>query len=170
MKPQFMRWGPDTCECNILTYKDENGDVRIITDMAEADALHREIFKNFPDTTSNPNNNPQRPTKVCESHSGLGVSTELYDVVLNKENRVKNMIFRILLGHEEITDLGLEEINESGGRVLKKGLKYQWSFVGSGNSRKIRFSVNGLVLTQDQKNSIQNLCDQKFGNGRAEIR
>lgn len=112
--------------------------------------------------------------RKCSAHKGVP-DEELYDVLLNKENRPKNIVFRILLGHEDIKGLGLEELKtnqdgSSAGLGLKVGIEYVWEFIGDGKDRILNFEVKGAALTEQQKLDIITLCDTKFGVGKVEIK
>lgn len=114
--------------------------------------------------------------KKCEDHAGVP-DNELYGVLyLNPdgENKRKNQMFRILLGYEEIKDLGLEEMkkNEKGedaGLGLKVGIDYIWSFEGTGANRVLKVEIKGANLSKIQKDAIKALSDTKFGEGKIEI-
>ena len=142
MKPQFMRWQPTTCDCNVLEYKDENGNIRIITDMAEAQALHKEIFNNFPDTTRHPDKEPQRPNKVCSAHNILGPTKDLYDVMNDECKRCA-------------------EVHVAFGRN-----SCEFVFEGVGKDRILKVSTDA---SQPKKKEIQDLLDLKLGIGKIEI-
>ena len=108
--------------------------------------------------------------RKCSAHKGVP-DEELYDVLLNKENRPKNIVHRILVGHEAIKDLGLEEPKtnpdgSSAGVDLKVGVEYAWEFIGGGKDRVLSFEVKGAALTEQQKSDIVSLCDTKFGAGK----
>lgn len=103
----------------------------------------------------------------CLAHLNVD-DLELYDVLLNKENRPKNIVYRILLGYEDIKDLGLNEIKD-GVKVLKHGIEYKWNFQGVGSDRKLIVEVKGANLSKSNKDSIIALCDTKFRKGKVEI-
>ena len=112
--------------------------------------------------------------RKCSAHKGVP-DEELYDVLLNKENRPKNIVLRILLGHEDIKGLELEELKmnqdgSSAGLGLKVGIEYAWEFIGEGKERTLNFEVKGAALTEQQKSDIIALCDTKFGVGKVEIK
>ena len=112
--------------------------------------------------------------RKCSAHKGVP-DEELYDVLLNGENRPKNIVHRILLGHEDIKDLGLEEQKtnpdgSSAGLGLKVGIEYSWQFIGEGKDRILSFEVKGAALTVQQKLDIVALCNAKFGIGKVEIK
>jgi len=113
----------------------------------------------------------------CKVHQDVA-DKDLYGVLYSNpdgENKVKNHVYRILLGYEGVKDLGLEELKtttdgESAGLGLKTGLKYEWSFSGEGATRIFAFEVKGAILTQDQKDAILAEASVKFGDGKVEVK
>lgn len=137
-------WKPDTCGCEVEELYDGN----MIVGMGQV-------------------------IRKCVNHQNVP-DAQLYDVILNKENLVKNRFWRILLGYEELKNLGLEEpkINPDGadgGLGLKSGLEYVWSFTGTDSNRVLRAEVTGVNLTKTQKDALQALCDTKFGLGKVVV-
>ena len=114
--------------------------------------------------------------KKCVAHTSVP-DDQLYGVLYSNpdgENKRKNQMLRILLGHEDIKDLGLEEEKtnpdgSSGGLGLKSGIDYSWSFEGTGKNRVLKVEVKGANLLKSQKDSIVALCDTKFGTGKVEV-
>ena len=90
MKPQLMRWQPTTCKCEVIEYKDENGNISFVTE-EQAEAIHRQIFKDYPDSTKHPDKHPQKPIKVCNKHSGLGKTKALYDTMIDDCKKLKDL-------------------------------------------------------------------------------
>jgi|CXWL01.1.fsa_nt_gi hypothetical protein len=137
-------WKPDTCDCH----------VEEIYDLTGIKSMGQVLTK-------------------CIVHQTVA-DADLYDVLLNKENRVKNRVYRILLGYEEIKDLGLEEPkkNQDGtdaGPGLKVGIEYAWNFVGTGANRVLQAEIKGSALTKAKKDELKALCDTKFGLGKVEV-
>lgn len=138
-------WQPDTCDCKV----EELYNGTEIVGMGEV-------------------------INKCAVHASVP-DNQLYDVILNKENRVKNQMLRVLLGYEEIKDLGLEEAKtnddgSSAGLGLKDGIKYDWSFTGEGANRILNVEITGTNLTKNQKDAIKALCDTKFGEGKVSLK
>lgn len=131
-------WKPDTCKC----------EVEEIYSGIEIVGGGKVIFK-------------------CLAHVDIDDS-DLYDILLNKENRPKNMVYRILLGYEDIKDLELDEMKD-GSKTLKQGIEYKWRYKGIGADRKLLVEVKGASLSQDKKDAISALCETKFGKGKVEI-
>lgn len=139
-------WKPDTCKCEI-----------------------EEIYSGTEITGGG-----QVITK-CLAHKDVA-DEDLYGVLYanpDGENKMKNQVFRILLGYEEIKDLDIaEEKFEKGksqGLELKDGIEYDWHFEGEGASRVLKVEVKGTDLTQEKKDQISDLCIEKFGEGKVEI-
>lgn len=136
-------WKPDTCECCIEEVY--NG-----TDIVGGGEV----------------------VKKCAVHTDVP-DEELYDVLLNKENRVKNGLHRVLLGHDEIKTLGLHKMTrqKDGTDVaeLKDGVEYKWQFEGTGKNRVLKAEIVGATLTKNQKDAIKALVEEKHGQGRVTI-
>jgi hypothetical protein len=105
--------------------------------------------------------------KKCTVHTNVP-DNQLYDVLLNKENRPKNQVERFLLGMEG-EDLGLHDITAEGSYVWKNGIGFNWSFLGEGSTRSLTISVFGKALTQQQRNRAQQWLDNKFGVGKVTL-
>lgn len=114
--------------------------------------------------------------KKCQPHASIP-DDELYGVLYSNvdgENKRKNQMLRILLGHEDIKDLGLEEakVNDDGsdnGIGLKKGIEYKWSFSGDGKDRVLNVEVKGANLLKAKKDEVKALCDTKFGSNKVNM-
>lgn len=114
--------------------------------------------------------------RKCVAHQSVA-DNELYGVLYSNpdgENRRKNQMLRILLGHESLKNLGLEEekFNEDGssaGLGLKRGIEYAWSFTGTGKNRILSVTIKGANLTPLQKTAIRTFCNTMFGVGKVEI-
>ena len=167
-----MRWSPkNNCGCQMIQYRDENGVVSFVA-QAEAQALHQQIFNDYPQNTSNPATNPQQPTVVCPAHAGLGETPALM-TALQDECKKAMTVLRVLLGMESIKDLGLEQnkVNKDGSTALelKDGVEYKYSFEGKDANRTLKAEVKGATLTTKQKEDIKALCDTKFGTDKVEV-
>lgn len=136
-------WKPDTCECHI-----------------------EEVYNGTEVVGGG------QVLNKCQAHTDVP-DDELYDVLLNKENRVKNGLHRVLLGHDEIKTLGLHKMTrqKDGTDVaeLKDGVEYKWQFEGTGKNRVLKAEIVGATLTKNQKDAIKSLCDEKHGVGRVDI-
>ena len=185
-------WKPDTCSCKVEeiyeTIPNPNaGQIRNITiydDVYEAGKNYEDDI--FVGTTARIVEFVEPPLletgsilgggkvlRKCQAHASVP-DADLYDVLLNRENRLKNQVLRVLLGYESVKGLGLEESKtnpdgSSAGLGLKAGIEYVWSFVGTGVNRVFQFQVKGANLNIAQKGAIQTFCDTAFGMSKVEI-
>lgn len=109
----------------------------------------------------------------CEIHKDIP-DDELYEILLNGENRVKNHVHRLLCGHEEIKDLGLHEnkYNQDSsyaGVGLKKAIEYDWEFEGDPKDRKFKFRVKGADIKRHHKDLIHAHLETRFGKHKVEF-
>lgn len=140
-------WKPDTCECEVE-------EIYSGTDIVGGGQV----------------------LKKCPIHASVS-DNELYGVLYSNpdgENKRKNRMLRILLGHEEIKNLGLEEAKKNpdgsnAGLGLKEGIQYKWSFTGTGKDRILQVDIAGGNLSQAQKSMIKGVCDLKFGVNKVDI-
>lgn len=91
MKPGFTRWTSPVCGCEILEYRDENGVLRAVS-QEEADILHRQIFRDYPKNTIDPDKKPQRPNKVCKKHEAITDHKELYKTMNDDCKKLREQI------------------------------------------------------------------------------
>ena len=112
--------------------------------------------------------------KKCNVHSSVP-DNELYGVLYSNpdgENKRKNLVHRILLGHDN-PSFGLEKKEMKDGQEsvsLKEGVEYEWSFEGTGKNRVLNVSVKGAVLTEKHKSDFKDLCDAKFGRDKVKVK
>ncbi len=139
-------WKPDTCECHIEEVYNGNEIV------GGGQVLSK-----------------------CAAHASVP-DEDLYGVLYSNpdgENKVKNMMHRILLGHEEVKDLGLEKVTKNNQGVdevsFKEGVEYKWSFSGEGKHRKLQVEMKGINLSKAQKTLLKESADSRFGVGKVEI-
>lgn len=102
---------------------------------------------------------------VCPSHTGL--TAEQLALVPLEHNIRKNKVdsaFRSLL-----TSTLTETDADSGAIVYKKGITFNWSYSGTGESRVLSVNITGVNLTTNQKNTIQSWCDTNIGAGKVII-
>lgn len=151
MKPKLTRWSPATCGCELIEYTDENG-VTSFVSYEEAQAIHQNLYEQYPNDTKSPIDFPQKPTVVCPAHASVGESSDLYDVVLS-EGKTMCGVERSLLGYDD-DSVKLADVKENGERTLKEGIEYKWSFEGEGRKRTLKVEVVGGDLTVAQKEKI----------------
>lgn len=184
MKPQIIRWSPNTCKCEIIEYKDENGKISLLSH-EEAVKAHERLFKDYPQNTTNPSSSPQIPPVVCKHHAGLTYK-EAYDkiiadpdseqhrissVVRDAESDPKNLyslsaqekmmikiLMRILRGNNT------EKIVEIPDTVFHpdKGLTF-----GFDAERKLLVKAEGF--SQQEKVEIKSAQAVRFGDGKVEV-
>lgn len=157
MKPQLTRWSPATCECQLIEYTDENGVNSFVTH-EQALALHQSLFEQYPNSTKNPADFPQKETFICPAHTSIGETKELYDSVLN-EGKMMCGLERILLGYDG-DDLSLH-VEKDGARSFKEGVEFKWRFEGEGRERVLKAEVVGATLTKTHKNLVLSKLQSK---------
>lgn len=145
---EYMKtWKPDTCEC-----------------------LVEEIYSGTTITGGG------QVLNKCTAHTSVE-DEDLYGVLqanFDSEGKRKNGVERILLSYDVIKDLGLEEMKKDdqgldAGLGFKPGVKYIWSFQGTGANRTLQVEVVGGNLTLLQKTEIETLCNTKFGINKVEV-
>lgn len=147
---QTEMWAPDTCGCKLH---------RICKYVGE-----EYVCQTF-------------ETKLCEAHEGLATE-EIHDVV-KVENTSKNLVEGELLKDTTLTDeipdegFGITPEALSAGktrpRKWKNGIKYDWSFSGTGKNRVLNVSINGATLSKSKKDEVKLFVDTKFGQGKVNI-
>lgn len=171
-KPTIYRWSPTTCDCEIYQYMDENGDFSYVT-ADEAEQLLQQIYTQYPDTTKKPEEwaKQKKQTKRCPEHQGLSDGAQLGQVMRDEDSR-KSRVLRGLLGYEGFNlNLQQTKTNEDGSTYIdfKNGVSVSWEWVGTGADRVLQVSISGSNLTINQKSTLQNFCDTKFGVGKVNI-
>ncbi len=140
MKPEIKLWTTDTCGCNSYKYFDENG-AETFVEYEEAVALHREIYKNYPIGTLDPDKEPMPPDETCSFHANIPTAEEHFNVVL-AENQSKNLmedhLKKNLPDHVDIV-MGDDGIMF---KQWKKGVKYDWSF---DENRELAVDIKGII-------------------------
>lgn len=145
---QVEMWGPDTCECKLKRIcKTINGEY---------------VCQTF-------------SSEFCRAHEGLTLE-EVHDAV-EVENTSKNLVEGELNKIESISeeivnpnaDPELLGAGKSRPRKLKEGIKYNWSFTGSGKNRVLHVDVGGAELTKQTKDSIKLFTKEKFGEGKVNV-
>lgn len=175
MKPRIQRWRPTTCDCEVLEYIDENGDISFVTE-SEAQTRHQSIFNQYPNDTVSPSKQPQKPIKVCQHHTVLGATGSLYDTMNDECKRVAG-VTRLLLGIDSnvatkaISDrvAELKQEGEDASLKFKPGIDCRFSFEGSGNNRKLVAELVGDSISTNEKSALNNFLKGKFGSNKAEI-
>lgn len=141
MAKNITRWSPDTCGC-IFEYEWD--------DSVAVDQRTHTI---------------KAIISTCSDHIGMNSNIENhYDKIL-EENVCKNKVHGQLL---TLTNIGENDIE--GKLVPKKGVNVNFSFSGQGEDRVLNISISGTNLTNQQKNSIQNWCENNLGANKVVIK
>lgn len=138
MTLKTTRWYPDTCEC-VLEYTWDDA-------QSENTRVH---------TASN-------IVSKCPAHQSIATIEGVYDTVCNKENRRKNDVLQATLDNGPT---GLFDLTTEGGRTLKNGISFNWTWSGTAPNRILTISFIGITLTNAQKNAIRNILNNRFGIG-----
>ncbi|HTH20866.1 MAG TPA: hypothetical protein VL854_01495 [Nitrososphaeraceae archaeon] len=106
---------------------------------------------------------PHSDTQVCEIHSILSDNNSTYSSILN-ESSIYLESKQILIDNGPTT---LYDIQVNGFKTLKSPIELRGQFSGQPPNRILTITlVNGPSLTTNQKNSIQNKLDTRFGTGK----
>lgn len=137
---QVTRWSPDTCDCVIDYEWDKDLDASV--------RVH--TGKNI--------------IKDCPDHSDLGNPQDFYNAILD-ENQRKNKTQQELLENFVM----LRDTDADGNFTFKQGIDISYFWTGTNDDRVLHLSVVGLTLTTQQKTIVQNILDNKFGEGKVLI-
>jgi hypothetical protein len=169
MKPTIYRWQPTTCDCEIYEYMDENGVFSYLSP-EEAEAKVAEIYALHPTTTTNPNiwKASKKQTNRCPAHASILGDSEL-GLIMRDEDSRKSGVLRAMLGMEGFSlNLHTNKTGSDGKTHVdfKDGVLMNAEYTGSGKTRVLAISVTGSNLTSNQKTTLKNFCDTKFGSGK----
>jgi len=148
---RFYNYKPDTCDCFICQRYDDALDQWSYVE--EYTNPRGEVFT----------------TKRCSIHDNITDINDLFNAVYgtdDSDQKRKNKTEGYLL---QTPFLNLsEQITDDGGTYFrfKNGIKYNWSFTGTGKDRVLNISILGANLTTNQKNNIQSALNNLFGNDR----
>lgn len=137
MAIKTTRWSPDTCTC-VIEYTWDN-----------TSSLENRVH-----TVSN-------FVRTCPDHSNLPNNTAKWNVVID-ENPRKNRAL------QDILDNGPSALYDvvNGNRQLKTNIPFIFSYSGEAPDRVLTVSFPGISLTTNQRNTIQNVLNNKFGSGK----
>lgn len=130
-------WHPDTCDCAIEF---------------EFDADEPEATRTHVGTTV---------VKDCPEHSGLGTPQNFFTAIQNENSR-KNEVQNDVMSNIS----ALVDINQAGQYEWKNGITFSWYWEGIDNDRVIHIVITGYTLTTQQKTTVQNIADSKYGVGK----
>ena len=136
MTIKTTRWSPDTCNC-VIEYTWDS-------ESTEANRTH---------TLST--------ISKCSIHQAQSDSTA-YTTVLD-ENPRKNITLGLCMDNGPAA---LFDTNTDGSKQLKNGISYNFSFSGTAPNRVLTISFTGITLTNQQKNTIQTVLNNRFGVGK----
>lgn len=91
--------------------------------------------------------------RKCEAHTGVD-DADLYEVILNVENRRKNAIANHVA---------------SGGIPGTDGATLGWSFSGTGSDRTLTVWLDGIEVSQQNRDDLRFWCDTQFGVGKVTV-
>ena len=136
MTTKITRFSPDTCEC-VIEYSWDS-------ESTEANRTH---------TLSNYVNK-------CSAHQGLATDQDRWNAVF-EENPRKNIARKLLLDNAPTAVFDIIY----GNREFKSGISFNFSWSGTAPNRTLTISLTGVTLTNQQRNTIQNALNNRFGNG-----
>jgi hypothetical protein len=130
-------WSPDTCSCIIQYTWDDS--------VPDSERTH---------TVSN--------VDPCSIHANTGANKEDKWNAVKEENSRKNISFQDILdnGPAALYDL------KDGVRTIKQNINVSLNWSGEAPNRVLTVSFPGVSLTTQQRTTIQNFLNNKFGAGR----
>jgi hypothetical protein len=103
---------------------------------------------------------------VCLPHGGTSSDSIKYVNAIT-DNQRKNYVYDIAV--KTFPSQLTQTDPETGSTVPKTGVKYNWSFSGSGSSRVLTISFTGVTLTTANKSTLQTACNTRFGSGKVVV-
>lgn len=103
---------------------------------------------------------------ICTPHSTISDNTTRYNV-LHSDNQRKNFVLTDCIN--QFSSILGQTDTDSGTIVLKKGITFNFSYSGSGDTRILTISFSGVSLTTQQKTTLQNLINTKYGSGKVVV-
>jgi hypothetical protein len=136
-------WKPDTCDCEIEFEFD--------------DAVPAESRVH----TS------KRIIKACSVHNTVDIADkhDHFSTVLGENQRKNKLHGEIMEQFPELVDL-----DENGGKRLKEGINYKFTFEGEGKNRTLNVELEGADLKAADKKKIKDTSDGMFGNGKVVVK
>jgi hypothetical protein len=98
----------------------------------------------------------------CSAHTVLSTDNDRYTSVKD-ENTKKNFVLADILTNGPTS---LFDESADGSRTLKGNITYSWIWSGTAPNRVLTVSFQGITLTTQQRNTIQNFLNNKFGAGK----
>ena len=131
------RWSPDTCECSVEYDWD--------SETTEANRVH--TLKRF--------------VNVCAAHASLPNDTARWNTLFNENPRKSRSLESVLANAPN----SMYDIVD-GVRQLKPNLRFDFFWTGVAPNRVLNISFPGISLTTNQRNTIQNVLNNRFGVGQ----
>ena len=132
------RWSPDTCDCVIeYTWDDSLPNDQIVL-------------------------TPTNIINVCPFHTAFATSPANLYAVLTEENPRKNIAIQNILDNGPTSLFDVVGSN----RYLKKGITINFSWTGTAPNRVVHLTIGGVTLTNNQRNTVQNALNTRFGTGK----
>jgi len=103
--------------------------------------------------------------KACDAHQG-GTEADTFEAVL-EENPRKNKSFKEILDNAPPALFDVDA--DTGTRVFKRGINVDFQWEGDAPNRNLKLKVQGISLTANQLNAIQNKINAKFGDGKVKL-
>jgi ABC-type transporter MlaC component len=149
MAIHVTRWSPDTCDCIIEYEWDDSA------------------------PPENRQHNLSNYVRTCTFHQSLATDSTKYSTVVD-ENTRKNHTLGLALdnGPASLFDESNDTDNDGNTvtvRTLKRSITFNWSWTGTGASRVLNVTFIGISLTNQQKNTIRNILNNRFGIGKVII-
>ena len=142
MTIKTTRWASDVCECIIEFTWDDS--------LSENERTLK--VKNY--------------INRCQAHNEqLPNDTSRFETAL-EENQRKNKAHADILKNGPT---GLYDLDPSGSRQLKSGLKISWQWEGTAPNRILSLSYSGIGFTQTQKAALEKVLSNKFGEGKVKL-
>ena len=100
--------------------------------------------------------------KKCDDHLGVD-ALELFPVVI-EENKMKNKALSRIL--DKVPD-AVKFVGSA--KILKDDVNYEWQFTGKDKDRKLKISLSGISIKDNEKQLLQEDCDADFGAGKVMV-
>lgn len=106
--------------------------------------------------------------KRCSEHPSQATTSDQqhYDRVLEESQRWN---FTLGTALDNLTSQLADVDVATGSLTLKKNITFNWSFTGTFPNRVCTISFIGISLTNQQKNALQQKCNQLFGSGKVAV-
>lgn len=104
---------------------------------------------------------------VCSIHTGLGDLLTIYNTIRDENSKVSLSLDEIL---KRVPTSLLDQLyvlqNDGITRVLKKGIRFQFTITGTAPNRVLNISFINYTLTTQQRTNAQTWLNNRFGVGK----